>query len=72
MFKEMKQRKKQKKNTLELKFLSCLEEIEKIKEKLIVLQGKIIILQEQNIKQKEELLAFREKEIKKLKEKRKW
>lgn len=71
MFKEMKQRKKQKKNTLELKFLSCLEEIEKIKEKLIVLQGKIIILQEQNIKQKEELLAFREKEIKKLKEKRK-
>ena len=70
MFKEMKQRKKQKKNTLELKFLSCLEEIEKIKEELIVLQGKIIVLQEQNIKQKEELLEFREKEIKKLKEKK--
>ena len=71
MFKEMKQRKKQKKNTLELKFLSCLEGIEKIKEQLIVLQGKIIVLQEQNIKQKEELLVFREKEIKKLKEKKK-
>lgn len=68
-----KQKKKpvQRKNTIDLKYLTSLEENVKIKEKLIGLQDKVIALQEQNIKQKEELLVFREKEIKKLKEKKK-
>ena len=71
LFKQ-KKRPVQRKNTLDLKYLTSLEENVRIKEKLIGLQDKVITLQKVNIKQKEELLAFKEKEIKKLKEKKKW
>ena len=70
LFKQ-KKRPVQRKNMLDLKYLTSLEENVKIKKKLIILQDKVIALQEVNLKQKKKLLEFTEKEIKKLKEKKK-
>lgn len=58
-------------NTLENEIESLKYENNNLKAKIVLLQDDIISLQEINIKQKEDLLEFKNKEIKKLKEKSK-
>lgn len=63
----MLKRKKIKKNTLELKYESLKEEYGKLAGEMILMQRKVIHLQDINIKQKEELLEYRRKKIEKMK-----
>lgn len=69
MIKKIKKRLKA--NTQDIKYKSLEEDYWKLAGEMIVMQRKIIHLQDINIKQKEELLEYKNKEIKKLKEKNK-
>lgn len=59
-----------KKNTREIKRIAELEENKERDDKVIYLQDLVIRLQQDFIKQKDELLEYREEKIKKLKRRR--
>lgn len=69
MIKKIKKRLKV--NTQDIKYESLKEEYGQLAGEMIVMQRKVIHLQDNNIKQREELLEYKNKEIKKLKEKNK-
>lgn len=64
-------KKRLKVNTQDIKYEALKEGYAKLSGEMIIMQRKVIHLQDNNIKQKEELLEYKNKEIKKLKEKNK-
>lgn len=64
-------KRKLRENTLENEVESLKYENNNLKAKILLLQDKIIAYEERDAKRKEELLEYRNKEIKKLKEKNK-
>ena len=64
-------KKRLKVNTQDIKYEALKEEYEKLAGEMINMQRKVIHLQDNNIKQREELLEYKNKEIKRLKEKNK-
>ena len=64
-------KKRIRKNTLENRLESLKDENNSLKAKVLLLQDDIISLQKINLKQKDELLEYKNKSIKKLKEKNK-
>lgn len=64
-------KRKLRKNTLENEVESLKYENNNLKAKILLLQDKIIAYEERDAKRKEELLEYRNKEIKRLKEKNK-
>lgn len=64
-------KRKLRENTLENEVESLKYENNNLKAKILLLQDKIIAYEERDAKRKEELLEYKNKEIKKLKEKNK-
>ena len=64
-------KKRLKVNTQDIKYEALKEDYAKLAGEMIIMQRKFIHLQDNNIKQKEELLEYKNKEIKRLKEKNK-
>lgn len=64
-------KKRLKVNTQDIKYEALKEEYGKLAGEMINMQRKVIHLQDNNIKQREELLEYKNKEIKRLKEKNK-
>ena len=64
-------KKRLKVNTQDIKYEALKEEYEKLAGEMINMQRKVIHLQDNNIKQREELLEYKNKEVKRLKEKNK-
>lgn len=64
-------KKRLKDNTQDIKYQSLKDEYAKLACDMIIAQRTIIRLQNDNIKQKEELLEYKNKEVKRLKEKNK-
>lgn len=66
MIENIKLKRLQRTNSLNLKYQALLEERIKQADRIDYLQQKIISLQDQNLKHKQELLDYREKRIRKL------
>ncbi len=66
----LKNKQNKRRNTLKIKYQDLLEWAVEYGRRIEEMQRKVITLQEINLKQKDELLEYREKRIRNLKEKR--